>query len=135
MDLAYLELAHPDALSHSLFDSADTRDKRAHLTPSSGKLLQRVSLFPGANLYNPFPHHHHLGVLGLPLKDPLKVVAVVLVREVLPRLSFLNGDSYSSSSSISKDSSSMAFASFLSSSALWKHPLSLASLTRFLHRE
>lgn len=37
VDLAYLELAHPDALSHSLFDSADTRDKRAHLTPSSGK--------------------------------------------------------------------------------------------------
>lgn len=63
----------------------------------------------------------------------LKVLGVA--REVPPRLSFLNGVSDPSSSSVSKVSFLMAWASFLSSSASWKHSLSLASLIRFLHRE
>ena len=61
--------------------------------------------------------------------------AVADVSDLSCRLSFLNGDSDSSRNSISSKASSIASASFVSSSALWKHSLSFASSTSSFHIE
>jgi len=57
------------------------------------------------------------------------------LKGISPSLSFLNRESVSSSRSSSNDAMSIARDSLLSSSALWKQSLFLASRTRSFHME